>query len=1001
MTEERLDLNTIRKRLAGRKGRQYWRSLAELAETEQFQAFLQDEFPRQAAPWLHQIDRRGFLKLLGASLALAGLTACNSRTSEKIVPYVQQPPELTPGKPLQFATAMTLSGYATGLLVESHEGRPTKVEGNPDHPASLGASDIFAQASVLTLYDPDRSQVVSRSGQISTWEVFLEALNAELELQRTKDGAGLHILTETVTSPTLAAQLQRLLERFPAARWHQYEPVNRDNVRAGARLAFGEVVQPLYHFDQAEVILALGADFLQTDPGKLRYAREFSHKRRPPAGEMAMNRLYVVESTPTITGAVADHRLPLRAGQLESLARAVGQELGIAVEPVGEPTSADVSPDWISAVASDIQRHRGASLVLAGEQQPPLVHALAHAMNDTLGNVGQTVVYTDPVEANPVDQTESLGELVTDMAAGEVDLLIMLGGNPVFTAPADLNFAEALTLVGFRVHLSLYDDETSNWCHWHIPAAHYLESWGDARAYDGTVSIIQPLIEPLYQGKSAHTLLAALLGQPNQASYDIVRAYWQSQNLADDFEPFWRKALHDGLIPDTALPAKTVSLRPPLSPPQRGGGGGAQQAPQAQNGGLEIQFQPDPTIWDGRFANNGWLQELPKPLTKLTWDNAALISPATAERLGLANEELVELRYRGRTMRLPVWVTPGQADGSVAVQLGYGRRRAGNVGTGTGFDTYAIRASDAPWFDDGLKIHRTDERYPLASTQQHHLMEGRDLVRMGTLAEFKANPLFVQEMGHAPEAELTLYPQFEYEGYAWGMAIDLSACIGCNACVIACQAENNIPVVGKDEVARGREMHWIRLDRYYSGDLDNPEVVHQPVPCMHCENAPCEQVCPVAATVHSSEGLNEMVYNRCVGTRYCSNNCPYKVRRFNFLAYSDRETPSLKLLRNPEVTVRERGVMEKCTYCVQRINAARIEAKKADRPIRDGEIVTACQQACPTQAIVFGNINDPEGQVAQLKASPLNYDLLAELNTRPRTSYLAKLRNPNPEIETA
>jgi molybdopterin-containing oxidoreductase family iron-sulfur binding subunit len=649
---------------------------------------------------------------------------------------------------------------------------------------------------------------------------------------------------------------------------------------------------------------------------------------------------------------------------------------------------ANVPENWIQAIARDLQAQPGSSLVIAGDHQPPPVHSLVHAINDALGNGGQTVVYTDPVAASPANQTESLRELATAMAAGQVELLLILGGNPVFTAPADLNFAQALDQVRFRVHLGLYEDETSERCHWHLPESHYLETWGDARAYDGTITIIQPLIQPLYDSRTASDVLAALLGEADQSDHDRVRTYWEGQNSAETFEEFWHDALYRGVIAETALPAKTVSLNPEFDQP----------TPAASSDNLEIIFRPDPSIWDGRFANNGWLQELPKPLTKLTWDNAALLSPATAASLGLTNEELIELQYQGRAVTAPVWIMPGHAEDAITVYLGYGRTRAGKVGTGLGFNAYSLRTADAPWFGSGLTIGRTEERYPLASTQMHQSIEGRDLVRAGTVEQFRTEPDFAQKPD-VHRLDISLYPKFEYKDNSWGMVIDLSACTGCNACVVACQAENNIPVVGKDQVLAGREMHWLRLDRYYEGEVDNPETHHQPVLCMHCDNAPCEVVCPVGATLHDHEGLNVMVYNRCIGTRYCSNNCPYKVRRFNFLQFTDLDTETLKLQRNPEVTVRSRGVMEKCTYCIQRISAARIAAKEENREIRDGEVVTACQAACPTQAIVFGNINDPNSQVAQLKASPLNYGLLTELNTHPRTTYLAKLRNPNPELE--
>ncbi len=1007
----RLDLAAIRARLSEARGQEYWRCLEELAAVEGFQEFLHREFPRQASTWIDPVDRREFLKLMGASLALAGLGGCYSSapapTNEKIVPYVQAPEEVVPGKPLFFATAMPLAGFGTGLLVESHEGRPTKVEGNPGHPASLGASDVFAQASVLTLYDPDRSQVVTKAGRISTWNTFFTELNGELETQRLRQGSGLRLLTETITSPTLASQLRDFLAKFPGAKWHQYEPGGRDAARAGARLAFGEDAGVHYRFDRAEVILALDADFAGCGPGSVRYARDFADRRRVRVGHAQMNRLYAVESMPTVTGTMADHRLRLRPSEMEGFARAVARGLGVGGEEGSGGGAASAHAKWIAAVARDLQRHRGASLVLAGDQQPLRVHALAHAMNVALGNAGTTAIYTDPIEANPADQMESLRALVRDMEAGVVDVLVILGGNPVYMAPADLHFAERLSKVGLRVHLSLYQEETSALCHWHVPAAHYLESWSDVRAYDGTVTILQPLIAPLYNGKSAHELLAGILGQPDRTGHDIVRDHWKAQYRGKDFELFWRTALHDGVVAGTALPPKRLALRKDfprvasLGPEQRGAGRG-----------LEILFRPDPTVFDGRFANNGWLQELPKPLTKLTWDNAAFMSPATAERLGLSYRigttggehgrvfaEVLELTYRGRTVRAPAWIVPGHADDCITVHLGYGRTRAGGVGNGTGFNAYALQTSDAPGNGAGLEVRKTGEQYPLACTQFHHSIEGRHLVRSGTLRQYRENPAFPQTIEPEPPRGLTLYPGFTHEGYAWGMAIDLNACTGCSACVVACEAENNSPIVGKTEVTRGREMHWLRVDRYYEGPLDSPRTAHQPVPCMHCENAPCELVCPVGATNHSAEGLNDMVYNRCVGTRYCSNNCPYKVRRFNFLAYADFETPSLKLQRNPNVTVRSRGVMEKCTYCVQRINAARIAAEKEDRQIRDGEVVTACQAACPTQAIVFGNINDPNSRVAKLKAESLNYGLLTDLNTRPRTTYLARLRNPNPEIE--
>lgn len=985
MSDSPLDITTIRERFATSQGQEYWRGLEELADTEAFREFLHREFPREAAVWEESFSRRRFLQLMGASLALGGLAGCVKQPEEKIIPYVKAPEYMVPGRPLSFATAMVMGGYATGVLGISNMGRPTRIDGNPDHPASLGALSPLASASILTLYDPDRSRVVTRRGAISTWEKFLEAIRMPLQVQQSLVGAGLRILTGNVTSPTLAAQMQALRGVFPRMKWHQYEPVHEDNERAGAVMAFGEPVRASYHFDRADVVLSLDADFLGWGPASVRHARDVAQKRQISAVDPQMNRLYVCESTLTITGGIADHRRAVQAHRIEGIARAIGRRMGIDVggdELAGDP--------WLDAVVRDLQAHRGAGIVIAGSNQPPVVHAIVHAINHALGNNGRTVTFTDPVEAQPVDQVASLNDLVRDIEAGSVDLLVVLGGNPVYDAPADLRLAELIGGVKMSIRLGLYNDETSAQCEWHIPESHYLEAWSDARAYDGTATIMQPLIAPLYNSRSAHELLEEFMGKTARKGYDVVREYWRSHRPGEEFEEFWRRSLHDGVVEGTRLPDKSTSLKPlNLPPPSQERKGGE---------GLEITFRPDPSIWDGRFANNGWLQELPKPFTKLTWDNAALVSPATAERLGLRNNDIVELSLDGRSVRTAVWILPGQPVDSVTLHLGYGRTNAGKVGTGAGANAYALRTSGAQWFSRGLEIRKTRERYTLAVTQLHHSMEGRAIVRAGTLDEYMENPSFAKEMGHPVDPKLTLYPPFNYDGYAWGMVIDLNACTGCNACVVACQSENNIPIVGKEQVERGREMHWIRVDGYFKGDLDDPEVYSQPVPCMHCENAPCETVCPVAATSHDSEGLNVMTYNRCVGTRYCANNCPYKVRRFNFLQYSETESETHRMMYNPDVTVRNRGVMEKCTYCVQRISAARIDAKNEHRAIRDGDVVTACQAACPAQAITFGDINDRNSRVAQLRKDPREYSLLGELNTRPRTTYLARLRNPNPEL---
>jgi MoCo/4Fe-4S cofactor protein with predicted Tat translocation signal len=1011
--DDRNDIEGLRARLEATRGREYWRSLESLSETPEFKEFLHREFPQNASEWLDPVGRRSFLKLMGASLALAGVSACTRQPDEEIVPYVRQPEEEVPGKPLFFATAMPMSGAGMGLLVESHEGRPTKIEGNPDHPSSRGATDLFAQASILGLYDPDRSRTITNLGDIGPFSAFAAAMRGPLTAQDASKGSGIRILTETVASPTLAAQMQEFLTRFPEAKWIQWEPVGRHNAREGGRLAFGEYVDPHYSIEKADVILSLDADFLCTGASGLRHSRAFASRRRLEGDQTQLNRLYAVESDATNTGSRADHRLPLKASEIETFTRTVASQLGVA--GAGAQTLSQAAARWIEPLVKDLQANRGRSVVIAGDGQPAIVHALAHAMNNTLGNVGATVVYTQTVEAQPMDQRAGLQALVNDMNAGSVALLFILGGNPVYTAPVDLKFADAMQKVGVRAHLGLHEDETSALCQWHISETHYLESWSDVRSDDGTVTIVQPLIAPLYGSKSAHEVMSALSASGEKSGYDLVRAYWSSPGALTgkgtlapaaptaaaaataaanaQFDRDWRKWLHDGVIANTAFQPKPVALQANFA---------SQVAPATIAEGLQVVFRADPTVHDGRFANNAWLQEVPKSLTKLTWDNAALISPGTADRLRLISGDVVELTQGGRTLRIPVWLAPGQAPDTLTLHLGYGRTRAGRAGNGTGFNVNALRTMAAPDILSGVGLTKTGDSYELACTQDHWSLEGRNLVRVATKTQYEQDPTFAQKMEETEVSGLTMYTQpFKYEGYAWGMTIDQNVCTGCNSCVVACVAENNVPVVGKAQVMNGREMHWLRIDRYYTGDIENPDTYYQPMPCQQCENASCEVVCPVAATTHSDEGLNDMVYNRCVGTRYCSNNCPYKVRRFNFLLYQDWDTQSLWPLRNPDVTVRSRGVMEKCTYCVQRISQARIAAKLDDRQIRDGEILTACQAACPTNAIVFGNINDPASQVSKLKSSPRNYSLLAELNNRPRTTYLALVRNPNTELEPA
>lgn len=1043
------------------EGKKYWRSLEEFADSPALRELVQREYPQHAEEWDDPIERRTFLKLMGASLALAGLSGCVYQPAEKIVPYVKQPDEITPGKALYYATAFTLGGVATPLLARSNDGRPTKVEGNPDHPinkregndADSSATDLFSQASILGLYDPDRSQTTLYRDEPRPWTTFVGEIRTALDEQRGKKGSGLRFLTETITSPTLAGQMKAILAEFPQAKWHQYEPVNNDNMRAAAISSVGQPVNVLYDFSKADRVLALESDFLSALPANLRYIRDYT-TRRSTSGGREMNRLYVIESTPSTTGAKADHAWTFRPSEIESITNYVASKLG-AGGAASQQTASSLDLSFIDALVQDLQGHKGTSIVIAGRESSPTVHALTHAMNTALGNIGKTVFYSESLEANPVDQRQSLQELLNDIDATRVELLVILGGNPVYNTPADLKLnQERMFKIKTRVHLSPYRDETSELCHWHVPQHHYLEGWSDARAYDGTVCIVQPLIEPLYQTKSPHEFLAVFTPQYDAKAYEIVRAYWQanagqsltsarpsvpsattaampaptpattpvaSASTANDFETNWRQWVHDGFIPNTTAPMKNVSA----------GGAGANTAatsqattqtttpPQAPDrNSFEIVFRTDPTIYDGRFANNGWLQELPKPLSKLTWDNAALISPNTAQRLGINKKigerggdiyvDTININYQGRKLEaVPTWITPGQPDNVITVHLGYGRRLAGRVGNEHGFNVYELRTSDSPWFGVGAQVTKSAAQFQLAVTQLHFLMEGRDILRSQNVNEKESEesePRHEEE----PAKDNTLYDPSLYDyqkqgmGYAWGMAIDLNNCVGCNACTIACQSENNVPIVGKEQVSRSREMHWIRVDTYFKGnDANHPEGTDfMPVPCMHCENAPCEPVCPVHATVHSAEGLNDMVYNRCVGTRYCSNNCPYKVRRFNFLLFQDWESPTYQLMRNPEVSVRSRGVMEKCTYCVQRIQEAKIQSEIDGRKVHDGEIVTACQAVCPSEAIVFGDINDPNSRVSRIKADQRNYSLLAELNTRPRTTYLSSVRNPNPQIRS-
>ncbi len=992
--------------------RPMWRSLDDLAGDPAYRELVQREFPSYADEMLAP-SRRDFLRLMGASVALAGMTACRRWPEETIVPFAHRPAGYVPGGTLQYATSFELGGAATGLLVTSYDGRPIKVEGNPAHPQSLGATDPIAQATVLQLYDPDRStafverpkdgaQVARDRDSFAAW------FGPHFAALKASGGQGLRVLSEPSGSPTLSELKVRFATTFPKAVWVTWDPLSRDAAREGCALAFGRPLRAHLALEQAEVIAAFDADILSDDPAALANARAWARSRRAPDG--TMNRLYAIEPTFSLTGGSADHRIavtanlvPVVLGRLAEKLLKGGLALRAGTEGLRDAVSRFAAHPYddprIGVLAKDLIEARGKGAIVVGPRQPAAAHALAHVLNAALGNVGAAVWYSEDPEPQRPSHREAIAKLAGEMGAGLVDTVVVLGGNPAYDAPSDLDFAKKLFGVRTTVRLGLYDDETSAVCRWHVPQAHYLEAWGDSRGFDGTAGIVQPLIEPLYDGTSAIELCATMIdGKPGHG-YDLVRRSWGAMLPALEFEKYWRRVVHDGCLGGSRAAATT--------PEFLAGWGAAVSAladakPPAP-GSMELLFTRGYGVYDGRFANLGWLVELPDPITKLTWDNAALLNPKDAAELGVGRDgDLLTITANGKDLVIPAFVVPGQAEGSVAVALGWGRTIAGRIGTGIGVDVNALRRNDTPWRCEAT-LSRSSGSRALATTQDHHvvdalgkkeeLIRAEELIRTGTLEEFKASPEFAKEMVHLPP-DAPLWKAHEYNGHKWGMAIDLSACTGCHACTIACQAENNIPVVGKAEVLRGREMHWIRVDRYFEGDAETPLLAFQPMACHHCENAPCEQVCPVAATVHDHEGLNVMVYNRCVGTRYCSNNCPYKVRRFNWFNNHKNESAVELMVYNPEVTVRARGVMEKCTYCTQRIEAVKIAAKNDQRAIVDGEIVPACAQVCPTEAIVFGDLNDVKSRVRQLHDDPRCYGVLEEVNTKPRTRYLARLKNP-------
>lgn len=993
----RVTRETIERTLAGKRGRTYWRSLHELAETPGFDAFLEREMPHGAAAWDGALDRRAVVKAMGASLGLFGLVGCGRPPEEEIVPYVEPPEDAVPGVPRYYATATIRDGYAHGVIGETHEGRPIRLKGNPDHPGSLGAADVFSQAEILSLYDPDRSGAVRNAGRVDRYDRLLAVFAERRRSWRSNGGAGLCVMTGERVSPTTARLLRSLRDAYPRMRWYGHEAVSRRAVRDGAIQAFGRPLRGHYDFAAARVVFALDGDFLgPEEPDHLRHARGLASARRMAGGQIPPARLYAVESVPSVTGAAADHRLPSSTAGVGEMARGLARRIGVL--PAGDDGLGVEEARWLDVVARDLGSARGQAPVVAGMTQPAEVHALIHAINDRLGNFGKTIRFTEDAVAGPEDDIVTLSD---DMAAGRVETLLILDGNPVLTAPADLEFAERLPReVPLCIHWGRYYDETARRVHWHVPAAHELETWGDGQAVDGTVTIQQPLITPLHGGRSALEVLGGLDDGISAPPREMVRATWRENYTDEEFEHAWRAALKKGIVADTAF--KTVDAVLAFDPTTI-------DPPTRRPSAMSVQFRPDPAAWDGRYANNAWLQELPRPLTKTVWGNSALVAPATAERLGVKAGRHLRIARGGRSVQAPVLVQPGHPRECVTLTFGLGRANAGRVGDGVGYNAYPLRTSDAPWHAEDAEIEVLDTSEAPVSTQRHHALEDRGLVREATWRTWLQEPEFARREGDDPQE--SLYPEPAPDGripgadghspYDWGMSIDFGACIGCNACVIACQSENNIATVGKEQAARGREMHWLRIDRYYRGPPESPDTVFQPIPCMHCENAPCEYVCPVEATLHSSEGLNEMVYNRCIGTRYCSQNCPYKVRRFNWFDFTGdtADFPADPARQNPDVSVRGRGVMEKCTYCVQRINRARIEAEQAGRDIADGDVVTACQEACPTQAIVFGNIEDPNSGVSRRKRNPRDYGLLEGLNTRPRTSYLAAVRNPNTDME--
>lgn len=988
------------KKIVELTGKTYWQSLKEISDNPDIQELMQSEDKDDNKGY----SRREFLGLMGASIALAGLSGCR-RPIEKIIPYVIAPEEIVPGIPNFYATSMQRGIDAIGFVVENHEGRPTKIEGNKKHSSSLGKTDSFAQAEILNLYDPDRSKNVMHNGVPASLQDFITAWSELYDKYINNGGEGLVILSEISVAPTFARLKKKFHKTFPKAKWVVYDPISDENIVKGIEIATGKTAVPVYDFEKANVIVALDSDFLLLESGSVKNSMGFANGRRVKSEQDEMNRLYVAESAMSVTGGMADHRIKVKNSNIGNFATAIAIELnkqGINIPGTGSLTSKNkFDKHFIKEIVADLIKNRGKSLVVAGRTQSTQVHVLVNSINFALGNIGKTVSFYN-IEKDLLPNSSDLADLSKNSTPST---LIIIGTNPVYSAPKDLRFEELLKKSEHTIQLSSHVDETSEHVEWHINQTHFLEEWNDTQSSDGTIGITQPQILPLFNGISNIELLGIILKGELEKGYNLVQNTWKNI-LFTDFDNSWNKTLHDGIYSKKINAPQNLSVND-----NRLNNYLVANPPSNNNNKIELVLKPSASTFDGSFANNGWMQEMPNPVSKLTWDNAAQMSYHTAKALGVKNEDVVKISNGDEYVLLPVWILPGQADNSISVELGYGRTKVGRIGNNVGQNTYKLMNSSGNYLVDNISVSKIGATYPLACTQDSHGMNDDKLadneiqkrlpliVREATLDEYKHHPEFAKHAVHHPPLK-SMWEEFEYtESPQWGMTIDLNVCTGCNACSTSCQSENNIPVIGKQEVRMGREMHWIRLDRYFSGDPDDPDVVIQPVACQHCEMAPCEQVCPVAATTHSEDGLNGMTYNRCIGTRYCANNCPYKVRRYNFFNFTKDMPEIVQMARNPDVTVRFRGVMEKCTYCVQRINSAKIEAKNERRKIQDGDVVAACQQVCPTDAITFGDILDPDSEVSKDRQNNRNYALLGELNTKPRTLYQARLRNPNPNLE--